>query len=267
MRLIKAQNTNLRNIYGKGVKYDVNDQIILDSTNTVLVPSGTTAQRPSSPVNGHLRYNTTDTRFEIYENNKWDGLKVAAPSTSAPITQQNIGSGDAVETIFGPLDSGDAFYPVPAAAQNILVFVENVFQVSGTNYTLVQNPGAQNTITSIVSTGVSTIIETATAHGYTTNDLIYVSGVESTIDDAVENLNTDDSSSPGSHVITSIPSTTRIEIAVNTAGGNTTNYIASSGIILKAGTFTGPYLPGYYLSFTSAPDLDKPITVLHNFDK
>ena len=194
MRLIKAQNTNLRNIYGKGVKYDVNDQIILDSTNTVLVPSGTTAQRPSSPINGHLRYNTTYTRFEIYEINKWDGLKVAAPSTAAPITQQNIGSGDAVETIFGPLDSGDTFYPVPAAAQNILVFVENVFQVAGTNYTLVQNPGAQNTITSIVSTGVSTIIETATAHGYTTDDLIYVSGVESTIDDAVENLNTDDSS-------------------------------------------------------------------------
>jgi hypothetical protein len=267
MRLIKAQNTNLRNIYGKGVKYDINDQVILDSTNTVLVPSGTTAQRPTSPVNGHMRYNTTDTRFEIYENNKWDGLKVAAPSTSAPILQQNLGSGDAVETIFGPLDSGDAFYPVPAAAQNVLVFVENVFQISGTNYTLVQNPGAQNTITNIVSVGATTVIETATAHGFTTDDLIYVSGVESTIDDAVENLNTDDSSSPGSHTITSIPSTTRIEIDVDTAGGNLANYVAGTGFILKSGTSTGPYLPGYYLQFTSAPDLDKPVTVLHNFDK
>lgn len=267
MRLIKAQNTNLRNIYGKGVKYDVNDQVILDSTNTVLVPSGTTAQRPSSPVNGHMRYNTTDARFEIYENNKWDGLKVAAPSTAAPILQQNLGSGDAVETIFGPLNSGDTFYPVPAAAQNVLVFVENVFQISGTNYTLVQNPGAQNTITNIVSVGATTVIETATAHGFTTDDLIYVSGVESTIDDAVENLNTDDSSSPGSHTITSIPSTTRIEIAVDTAGGNLANYVSGTGFILKSGTSTGPYLPGYYLQFTSAPDLDKPITVLHNFDK
>jgi len=267
MRLIKAQNTNLRNIYGKGVKYDVNDQIILDSTNTVLVPSGTTAQRPTSAVNGHLRYNTTDSRFEIYENNKWDGLKVAAPSTAAPVTQQNLGSGDAVETIFGPLDSGDAFYPVPAAAQNVLVFVENVFQISGTNYTLIQNPGAENRITSIVSIGATTVIETATAHGFTTDDLIYVSGVESTIDDAVENLNTDDSSSPGSHTITSIPTTTRIEIAVDTAGGNLATYVAGTGFILKSGTSTGPYLPGYYLQFTSAPDLDKPITVLHNFDK
>ena len=49
MRLIKAQNTNLRTIYGKGVKYDVDDQVIIDSTNTVLMPKGTTAQRPTSP--------------------------------------------------------------------------------------------------------------------------------------------------------------------------------------------------------------------------
>ena len=55
---MKAQNTNLRNIYGKGVKYDINGQVIIDSTNTMLVPKGTEAQRPSSPVNGHIRYNT-----------------------------------------------------------------------------------------------------------------------------------------------------------------------------------------------------------------
>jgi|TARA_R110000803_G_scaffold148128_1_gene213579 hypothetical protein len=267
MRLIKAQNTNLRNIYGNGIKFDINDQVIFDTTNSILVPKGTTAQRPTSPVNGHLRFNTTDSRFEIYENSKWDGLRVAAPSTNAAITQQNIGSGDGTDKIFGPLASGDAFYPVPAAAQNVLVLVENVFQISGTNYTLVQNPGAVNTITSIVSTGASTVIQTATAHGYTVNDLIYVTEVESTIDDAVENLNTDDSSSPGSHTILSIPSTTRIEIAVDTAGGNTANYVGSSGEIYKAGSSTGPYLPGWYIQFTSAPDLDKPITVLHNFDK
>jgi len=267
MRLIKAQNTNLRNIYGKGVKYDINDQVVLDSTNTMLVPKGTTAQRPSSPLNGHLRYNTTDDRFEIYESGAWYGLRVAAPSPTAPITQQNLGSGDANETIFGPLESGDPFNPVPAAAPNILVFVENVFQISTTNYSLVQNPGNQNTISSIVSVGATTVIETATNHGFTTNDLLYVSGVETPLDDAIENLNTDDSSSPGSHTIVNIPALNRIEVGVDTAGGNTSSYIANSGTIFKAGSSTGPYLDGWYIQFTSAPDLDKPITVLHNFDK
>jgi len=267
MRLLKAQNTNLRNIYGKGVKYDVNDQIIVDSTNVMLVPKGTTAQRPSSPNNGHLRYNTTDNRFEIYEAGAWYGIRIAAPSTYAPITQQNLGSGDANETIFGPLASGDPFYPVPTSAENILVFVENVFQISGTNYSLVQNPGNQNTISTVVSTGATTVIQTATNHGYTTSDLIYVTEVESTIDDALENLNTDDSSSPGSHTIVSIPAPNQIEVGVDTSGGNTANYVPNSGEIFRAGTSTGPYLPGWYLQFTSAPDLDKPITVLHNFDK
>ncbi len=266
MRLIKAQTTNLRSIKAKGIRYDINGQIVLDSTDAILVPKGTTAQRPTSPANGHIRYNTNTNEIEGYQNGAWRKVRYKEPNTVG-IIQQNVGSGDAVETIFGPLASGDSDYPAPAAAQNILVFVENVFQISGTNYTMVQNPGAQNTITSIVSVGATTVIETATAHGFTTANLIYVTGVESTIDDAVENLNTDDSSSPGSHTITSIPAANRIEIAVDTAGGNTGNYIASSGKIFKSGTSTGPYLDGYYLSFTSAPPLDKPITVLHNFDK
>ena len=136
MRLLKAQNTNLRNIKGKGVKYDVNDQVILDSTNCVLVPKGTQAQRPTSPVNGHVRYNTDDNEFEAYQNGTWRELRYKEPGT---ITQQNLGNGDATETVFGPLASGDADYPVPAAAQNIIVLVENVFQISTTNYTLEQS--------------------------------------------------------------------------------------------------------------------------------
>jgi len=267
MRLIKAQNTNLRNITGKGVKYDINDQVIVDSTNVMLVPKGTTAQRPSTPVNGHFRYNTTDNRFEIYEAGAWYGVRIAAPSVTAPITQQNLGSGDAVETIFGPLASGDPLYPAPVSAENILVFVENVFQISGTNYTLVQNPGDRKEISTVVSVGATTVIQTSTNHGYTTDDLLYISGVESNIDDAIENLNTDDSSSPNSHTIVSIPAPNQIEVGVDTTGGNISNYVVNTGFILKSGTSTGPYLPGWYLQFTSAPDLDKPITVLHNFDK
>jgi hypothetical protein len=42
--------------------------------------------------------------------------------------------------VFGPLDSQDPDYPIPAAAQNVLVFVENVYQLPNTNYSLVQNP-------------------------------------------------------------------------------------------------------------------------------
>jgi len=176
MRLLKAQNTNLRNIYGKGVKYDIDDQVILDSNNVVLIPKGTTAQRPATPVNGHFRYNTDDDRFEVYESGAWTGVRGVAP-VSVGVVQQNLGNGDATETVFGPLASGDPEYPVPIAATHILVLVENVFQISTTNYTLEQS---------------------------------------------------------------------------------------------VSGSLTGPnapYADGWYIKFTSAPDLGKPVTVLHNFDK
>lgn len=169
MRLLKAQNTNLRSINGKGVKYDINDQVIVDSSNVMLIPVGTEADRPDTPNNGHMRYNTDDDQFEFYANGAWRDVRFKEPNQDPGITQQNLGNGDAVETVFGPLDSGDTDFPVPAAAQNILVFVENVFQISGTNYSLVQNP-------------------------------------------------------------------------------------------------TG-FAAGYYIEFSSPPDLDKPVTVLHNFDK
>jgi hypothetical protein len=139
MRLIKAQSTNLRNIKGKGVKYDTENQVILQSSNVVLVPKGTESERPASPTNGHLRYNTDDNEFELYSNGAWREVRYKEPN-QVGITQQNLGNGDASETIFGPLDSGDTDFPVPEAAQNVLVFVENVFQIAGTNYNLVQNP-------------------------------------------------------------------------------------------------------------------------------
>ena len=177
MRLLKAQNTNLRNIYGKGVKYDVNDLVTVDSTNSMIVPKGTDAQMPSSNINGMLRYNTTDDQFEAYQNGAWREIRFKEPNQDPGIIQQNLGNGDATETVFGPLDSQDTDYPVPAAAQNILVFVENVFQISTTNYTLEQS---------------------------------------------------------------------------------------------VSGSLTGPnapYADGWYIKFTGAPDLGKPVTVLHNFDK
>ena len=176
MRLIKAQTTNLRSIVGRGVKYDINDQVVLESTNVVLIPKGDTSERPTSPVNGHARYNTDVEEFEFYQDSAWRKVRYKEPN-SVGITQQNLGNGDATETVFGPLASGDADYPVPAAAQNVLVLVENVFQLSTTNYTLEQS------------------------------------------------------------------------VSSSLAGPNS------------------PYADGWYIVFTSPPDLAKPITVLHNFDK
>jgi hypothetical protein len=43
-------------------------------TGFMLVPKGTTAERPVSPVNGEIRYNTTTSQFEGYQGGEWGQL-------------------------------------------------------------------------------------------------------------------------------------------------------------------------------------------------
>lgn len=45
------------------------------STDAILIPVGTIAQRPTG-VNGMLRYNSTTTQFEGFANNAWGGIAV-----------------------------------------------------------------------------------------------------------------------------------------------------------------------------------------------
>jgi hypothetical protein len=140
MRLIKAQTTNLRSIYGKGVKYDINDLVTVDSTNAMILPKGTDAQRPASFINGMLRYNTTDNQIEAYQNGAWREIRFKEPNQDPGIVWQDLGVGNiaADETVFGELNSGDADFLVPASANNIIVLIENVIQIPTTNYTIHQ---------------------------------------------------------------------------------------------------------------------------------
>ena len=141
MRFLKQQTLNTRNLQGASVKFSTAGLGVIDGTAALVVPIGTTAQRPSSSANGQLRYNTDNNEFEVYENGAWKNLRYNEPNPVG-IVQQNLGTGDGTETPFGVLNSGDTDYPVPASAASVLVLVENVLQVATTNYTLVQNPSS-----------------------------------------------------------------------------------------------------------------------------
>lgn len=144
MKFLKRQNTNIRNIAGAGVIYDVNGQVVLDSSNVVLVPKGPTGDRPgelgviTSPTNGQLRYNTSDNEFEGYQNGQWRKMRFKEPTA---IHVESFGGADDIETVFGPLNSNDPDYPDPTSAASVLVLIENVLQIPGTNYTLEQSDG------------------------------------------------------------------------------------------------------------------------------
>lgn len=53
------------------VKIDNAQNANFVSIGAVKLPSGTTGQRPASPVNGMIRYNTTTLAVEGYANNTW----------------------------------------------------------------------------------------------------------------------------------------------------------------------------------------------------
>ena len=167
MRLIKAQTTNLRSIYGKGVKYDIDDQVVVDSTRAMVVPVGTLSQRPgelgvgTSSAVGQLRYNTSDQQLEVYQNGAWREVRFKEPNQDPGIVWQNLGVGNiaADETVFGELNSGDTDFPVPESADNILVLIENVIQIPTTNYTIHQ--------TAEITTGGA---EEGPNHPYTASD-------------------------------------------------------------------------------------------------
>jgi len=60
----------------------------------LLVPKGSTAARPGSPVDGYIRYNTDLGTFEGYSNNQWSGIGGGNPwvtktNSDSPYTSLN----------------------------------------------------------------------------------------------------------------------------------------------------------------------------------
>jgi hypothetical protein len=75
-----SPNQSKVTVSGSGSSTDTIDFDINGSTVSkiggqyMLVPSGSTANRPGSPSNGYIRYNTTINAFEGYVNGAWSGL-------------------------------------------------------------------------------------------------------------------------------------------------------------------------------------------------
>lgn len=143
MRYLRKQVLNRRAPWDQRLSVDINNAVVMTTTNNVTLPSGTTAERPVSPVNGMLRYNTdivVGGELEVYQSGSWRSLRF---KESSQIVQQNLGAGDSETVHFGPLN------PAPPSlvqsnttwgGQNLLVIVENVIQLNNINYTVVQNP-------------------------------------------------------------------------------------------------------------------------------
>jgi len=74
----KAVNLVAGSVAGDAIEYTqftaafVNP--VFGGTEYMLIPKGTTAQRPAVPVDGEIRYNTTNNQYEGYQGGAWGQL-------------------------------------------------------------------------------------------------------------------------------------------------------------------------------------------------
>jgi len=170
MKFLKTQYTSRYSPSDNTIRVNTYGRAVMDFNGGVLLPKGTTAQRPQltgvrqpTDANGTIRYNTTLNEIEAYVGGNWETVR--APGATA-ISIETFGPGDSSDTIFGPLNN------VPASANNILVLVENVLQIPTTNFTLNQNPTSTGTGQEVAagsfSIGVEYIITATGSTDFTT---------------------------------------------------------------------------------------------------
>jgi len=87
LNFTSATSGSLSTIYTSSTELKWNPSLgILDlsgATGSVNLPKGTTAQRPASPITSMIRYNTTQSAYEVYTGSAWVPLATTAYSYSA----------------------------------------------------------------------------------------------------------------------------------------------------------------------------------------
>jgi len=98
------------------------DNPILGGTASLTLPIGTSVNRPVAPVNGMIRYNTTNARFEGYQGGAWvtagsgDGTVTTVTGTADQITVVNGTTTPIISLASNPIVPGTASMTLPVGS-------------------------------------------------------------------------------------------------------------------------------------------------------
>jgi len=137
---------------------------IIDTVTGLVLPTGNTAYRPSSPDQGTIRFNTNSTEVEVWDGSQWTNVG----GSTASITNQYI-TGDGSTTVF-TLNQESTAASVIVSTNGVVQFPDIAYTVTGNSITFAEAP---------VSTDVVDIRFTALLT--TVNAVTNASGQELTI--------------------------------------------------------------------------------------
>jgi hypothetical protein len=138
MKFLKQKNISKYSITDQTLFTNHFGRAVMGLTGGLRLPQGTTAQRPQTSgvrypgdvsefADGTIRYNIDTNSLEALIAGVWEVVRAPGATT---ITKQTLGPGNNIDVNFGPLTL------TPSSPDNIIVLVENVMQISTTNYTL-----------------------------------------------------------------------------------------------------------------------------------
>ena len=133
--------------------------VSIDTTTSLLLPVGNTAQRPGSPTEGYLRFNSGTNSVEVYDGTAWDSLGGAA----ANITSQTI-SGDDSTTVF-TLNQDATAAGIIVSTNGVVQQPAVAYTVTGNQITFAEAPISSDTIDVRFVSSVSTINEITNSSG------------------------------------------------------------------------------------------------------
>jgi hypothetical protein len=266
MKYLKTKNISKFSVSDKAFIVNPYGRITTNSKNSLQIPVGNDAQRPQTSLTreGQMRMNTQVGGagfglFEVFQAGEWRTVKFKTPTK---VEYQTFpAQGNNIETIFGKLDPAPPTTienGQPWTGAQIMVYVENVFQLYNTNYTIVQNPcDVTGTIISFTNpdtiTSSNTGIINFVTQGFHTGQTITVTG---------------STSNNADFTVTNVSSS-----AITVSSGVTLESAGQTVRIQGKSTFTNAFYPtGYYIRFfepvPSIGDLGNPgyVTVISGYD-
>jgi hypothetical protein len=122
----------------------------INATSAMIIPTGTTAQRPVTGVTGMVRYNITNQSIEAFSGSQWNGIVRGTILIDVPIIPASSGTTTTITVTGATTGSAVSVSPTSALTNGILiawtrVSAANIVEIRFQNVSAAAiNPAAQN---------------------------------------------------------------------------------------------------------------------------